>query len=323
MTYELIPFDLSSLIKNNDSRSCYWFEISNAFNVHCDGTCGHDIDLYSHNQTIDMDVIFEVNEANSSIFCDTYFGNNKTMLTTLTSINAIFEHVLSILAANDPFKIYDVVKSPFTVLRDVDGKKSPDCNDSFEILNITSTFYMLSGIQDENEFSAVFADDGPFMSDAQQLLSEFFKVPVALNPLIEEYNTTNGWRTEYFAAVIGGALFIIVVILFAVLYQRRKRQRKRELLTTYINNPMVIAIAIGKYDKNPKKSELPGLVFGNLDAIDNDIKNITSLVGDTLLNYQLFPEYNINDKIRTHWTKKQIIKLLKAKGKKLDKAVKD
>ena len=62
--------------------------------------------------------------------------------------------------------------------------------------------------------------------------------------------------------------------------------------------------------------------FPDLDVIEQDIKNIVGLFGDTL-GYKIFPKYNIHKKIKTHWKKKEIIDLLKKKGQALDKAVKN
>ena len=57
------------------------------------------------------------------------------------------------------------------------------------------------------------------------------------------------------------------------------------LLTTYIQNPLVIAIAIGKYDKEPSEPEVDDCVFPNLDAIENDIKNITDAILGELVDH--------------------------------------
>ena len=316
MVYDRVPFDLYSLIQTNDDHSCYWFEISNAFDIYCDGNCGEEIELYLYNQTVDIDVAFHANPVNMSLICSVYFGDYNKTIATLSSIDALFEHVLSSISANDPFEIYDIIKSPMTTLRNDLGI---NCNESFDALNISSDFYLSSGIDNQRDFSTIFANDGPFMSDAEQLLSAFFKVPLSLNALTEEYNTTTGLKDEYVAAIVAGSLFIICIILLIVLYHRRKRKRKLEALTTYIHNPMVIAIAIGKYNKS--HSFMKDYTFPNLDAIDTDIKNIHGLFQSTL-NYKIFPKYNIDGKIKTHWKKKEIIDLLKKKGKALDKAVK-
>ena len=316
MVYERVPFDLYSLIQTNDDHPCYWFEISNAFDIHCEGNCGEDIELYNYNQTVDIDIDFDANPSNLSLICEVYFGDYNKTIATLKSIDALFEHVLISISSDDPFKIYDIIHSPSTSLRD---PQNLNCNDTFySYLNISSEFYLSSGIDSQGEFSDIFANDGRFMTDAEQLLSAFFKVPLSLNALTEEYNTATGLEDEYVAAIIAGSLFIICIILLIVFYQRRKRKRRLEALTTYINNPMVIAIAIGKYDKS--HSFMKDYDFPNLNAIDNDIKNVHGLFRSTL-NYKIFPKYNIDDKIKTHWKKKEIIDLLKKKGKTLNKGV--
>ena len=94
-------------------------------------------------------------------------------------------------------------------------------------------------------------------------------------------------------------------------------------LTVYIRNPLIISIAIGKYDKVPTDSEIRGDgMFPNLIGIENDIKNIYKLFRRSL-RYKIFPKYNIKTEIKTCWTKQEIIDLLKKSGKYLDENVKN
>ena len=116
------------------------------------------------------------------------------------------------------------------------------------------------------------------------------------------------------------AIFIICILLIC-LWRKRNQRTKIAKLTRYIKNPLVITIAIGEYDKDPKDSELGDLLFSDLTAIDNDIKNLVNLF-EYSLNYTMSPKYDIiNIDINTYWTRKEIIKLLKQKAKELSHCV--
>ena len=84
---------------------------------------------------------------------------------------------------------------------------------------------------------------------------------------------------------------------------------------------MVIATAIGDYDKKKKDSEIDG-AFENLYVINNDIKTIVNLFG-VRLNYKIFPKYNADKSIKKRWSKKEVFELLKKRAKYLDESVKN
>ena len=317
-------FDLSKLMETRDYIYCYWLEISETFDIICEGNCDDTVIYYQYNVSVDFDIEFENDPKNITTqksaysICDTYFGDINVTMETLGSMTAIFESILSFLSFNDPFTLHRITHPPETDLRT--GASMINCTYQFDVLQIVTNMYILSGIGDQNEFDQTFDEDSAFVEEAQQLLSEFFDAPIALIRITSL--TENGISEEIVIGIICGSICIIIMILSLSIYSRRKQKMKRELLTTYIQNPLVIAIAIGKYHKIPTDPDVADCVFNNLDAIENDIKNINALFGVTL-NYKIFPKYDADKKIRTHWNKKQIMDLLHKKAKYLDKSVED
>eukprot|EP01084_Bolivina_argentea_P232502 391856_1 len=267
---------------------------------------------------VNMSVIFDTNPDNKtqSFKCTQYFGTVNRTNATLRSISSTFEKVLHMISRfSDDFTN---VKTPLTTLR----HQYIDCDFSLKMINITTTFYLHSIQHNETYFLRVLNGNGSFVGNASRLLEDVLGVPVTLhvlNPLENIYIPT-GWSTEYFIGIISGSISLIIVILLCMLYSRRRRKKKREKMTTYIHNPLVIAIAIGKYDKHPKNSEVSGYIFNDLNAIDIDIRNIVQFFGG-ILKYKILPKYNIKRKIKTYWKKKEVINLLKKQGKYLDQAV--
>ena len=99
------------------------------------------------------------------------------------------------------------------------------------------------------------------------------------------------------------AIIIILaacVLLFCIcsLMQRRRRKRRKKSLTTFIGNPLIIAVSIGEYDKDPSNPDITHLQFPDLTSIDKDIKNLMELFVDTL-NYTLTPKY-VLENVNTH-----------------------
>ena len=119
--------------------------------------------------------------------------------------------------------------------------------------------------------------------------------------------------------IVAASAFLLVIILSICLFQRR---RERHKLAIFIKNPLVISIAIGKYDKIPSESEIDDTMFCNLEGIENDIKNMYKLFRESL-KYGMIPNYDMNEKIKVHWTKQEIINLLKRSGKYLDENIKN
>ena len=107
------------------------------------------------------------------------------------------------------------------------------------------------------------------------------------------------------------ALLLIcgLTILLFIAY-RCKQQKKIIETTTFIYNPLIIAIAIGEYDRNPTESQIPGHKFRNLESIDQDIKNLVNLF-EFYLNYTMTPKYDISHEINTYWTKHELLRLFR------------
>eukprot|EP01084_Bolivina_argentea_P273816 466534_1 len=94
----------------------------------------------------------------------------------------------------------------------------------------------------------------------------------------------------------------VLCIILLILYIRLKQSKK----VMEIMNPMVLLIAIQYYDQ-----------INDLDGLEHDIKNLSELFSK--LNYECLPQTAEsvlkNDIIKLHWTKQQLLVLLKATAK--------
>ena len=178
---------------------------------------------------------------------------------------------------------------------------------------------MISGNFDRETINTKLFDNpnGIFLRRAEQEFTDYFDTPVC----IENVSELKDSETDLWIEIIIIALLSCCLTIITASFCNKYIQKKRKLsYTTYINNPLVIAIAIGKYDQNNENPEINGIVQ-NLVSIDNDIKNIVKIFG-MKLNYEINPNYDINKPIKTRWTKNEIFELLKQQANYLNKSVK-
>ena len=105
--------------------------------------------------------------------------------------------------------------------------------------------------------------------------------------------------TTFYVIIISGLSAFIILILLLMCCKFRYNTLERKSKTTFIKSPMVIAVAIGEYEENAS-SHFDGY-FQDLCGIDQDIKNVHHLF-NTVLNYEIFPKYDITKHIKQHWT---------------------
>lgn len=324
-------FDLSSLLQTKEYIDCYWFEVSQAFDINCDGNCYDPIEIYNYNITIDFDIFFNFEKVQNMsaakkafLTCDHYFGDVNDTEDTLRNIDGLFSYVFSIISRSNPFKIYEMLSLPSTSL--ATGSMEINCTYNFSNIQITTSIPLLSGIDGEKEFYKLFDDGSDFHNDLEQLLSDFFQVPISIDRTVSVTDDIeqiiDGIAVKYVLLITGCSICFIIMLLCAFIWNKRNRMKKLAFLTTWIKNPLVIAIAIGKYESNPKNSALAAsMTFDNLESIHNDIRNLVKLFG-TALNYTISPQYDLNNVIKTHWTEQEIITLLKKRAHELEQGVK-
>eukprot|EP01084_Bolivina_argentea_P161751 281546_1 len=230
----------------------------------------------------------------------------------------IFKMIYSI------FEIYDIFIGPDTILSN--GRLELNCSNvsDFEIIHLQMNMNIWSGIENKKDIDELWERE-ELTDTVNDWLSLYFGITVMVVVQKLVLPSEKGfWRVTYVYGIIAGSLFIIILILFFIYCKKQRRNRKLELLTTYIKNPLVIAVAIGKYNKsgNNEDVELKDMDFQELTAIDNDIKNIQQLFEHTL-NYEMRPEYELNHKIKTHWTEEEVLELMKKEAKYLDKTVRN
>ena len=308
----------------NTSTTCFWIDISNIFDPVCYGEC--QIDFYEYNTTLKFDAA--INNSNLSTYereykCEEFFGDENITESTLMEITAIFEKVIDI--AFDAHEIYQLLDGPDVFLQD--DKLELNCSDptEFETVHLTISMTSRSPINDSNEFQALWTENADFSSESEKLLSSLFGVDVNVyvkhvTSFIDRLENAP-WINGYVSAIVIGLTVLICVLLVGICCRRSRRRKELNLMTTYIQNPLVLCIAIGKYDHMVDGKEVNGY-FPNLDAIDNDIKNLVTLFGMDL-NYRIIPNYDINQQIKTEWTKKEILNLFQDTAEDLDKLVKN
>ena len=284
--YNLKPFDLTQIIQNgHDGIDCIWMQIKNLFQVDFEGNyfdkdiIESNINIY--NKSLSYKLIFQFNsvEINGEIstndravlICNTYFGTINVTEDTLISMNSIFEYVLLLIDANDSYPIHDIIHSPFTILSN--DEQLIACTTTFSYIDIIIDL-TLSSEKDESIVNHIFNDNGIciFVYKSEELLSKYFDAQITINNIYTDtiITETKGINMEYFVIVAVGSVFIIILILSIFLCKRRKSIQKLRALTTIITNPLVIAIAIGKYNNNTNEKDAD-IFFNNLDSIDQDI----------------------------------------------------
>ena len=129
-----------------------------------------------------------------------------------------------------------------------------------------------------------------------------------------------------FTSVIIGSVAgtIILLILWCIVYYydviKREIDKRK---TIFIRNPMVIAIAIGYYKKDPTRDDIRNIGgrLKNLHGIRVDIEKVIKLFGKDKLKYDIHPskyyEENV-DNYKAYWDEDELIDFLKAKSDKLE-----
>ena len=117
-----------------------------------------------------------------------------------------------------------------------------------------------------------------------------------------------------------GLTFVILMIVVAVfLYKRKQRRKQKKAKTMTVRNPLIIPIAIGFYDDDPIDPEIDG-DLSDLSGVRIDIDNIVKLFGVNGLNYEISPNYYL-DNINTYkaqWTEQELIQFLRQQATALE-----
>ena len=319
--YTLKPFDLRDIIDGgHNDINCYWLDISDVLDVRCNGNCDEVITYNEYHKWLEYLISFQFGdveitddltsrqEPDTSMtptsLCNTYFATISDTENTLQSMDSIFEHVLSFIESSSNYElVHDVIQSPLTSLQP-DGLSFVECHANFSSISIMMNL-SISSTEEHETVDAIFDNHGIFVNHSEPLLSAYFNVNVTVTrdspiPLVPD-----GVAIEYVISIISG---IIIIALAIMIYQRRRRLKKLELLTSYLTNPLVIAISIGQYDEGR---------FSNLNGVKYDIQNIVQLFGD-LFKYEISPEYNIKEDIKQYWTQEEIMNLFRAEAEILE-----
>ena len=148
-----------------------------------------------------------------------------------------------------------------------------NCSDisEFRKVNLKIMTSVSSIIDNEDEFNMLWSK-AIFQEKVEELLSLLFDVPIIVKIYISniDQEMAGSFRDEYVYLIIASFIVFIAFTLFCVLYQRRKRAKELRLLTVYINNPLVITLGIGQYDKFPGNSDIQNTIYPDLIAVDMD-----------------------------------------------------
>ena len=325
-TYEYdLNVSLLTILVDDSRPNCYWLDIGELYIPTCQGTCGDQVIYYQYQQILRINMIFrdkgndtnivgnysnylDVFATKSYINCDIHFGTENRSNTSLAIIDAVFSAVLDIVKDTSTI-VHGLSESPITFLRK--NKKFVQCQieSALNTVAFVTTFTVSSASADETEVNPLFEKDSEFAVQSFKLLREIFGADIEFD---EDIHVNESGIAIWIVILIAGfSGCIIIIIIVTMIYHKRHRRRKAEAQTIYMQNPMVISIAIGQYDQIPTKGarDRVGGRFRNLDGIDVDIKNVVNLF-EKVFNYQMFPEYDINEYIQQYWTKQQIMNLL-------------
>jgi len=228
--------DLLSIFEDGNAPNCYWLDLDDVFEVQCVGTCDPVVH-HNHSVSFHFDIDFvggsEDNSSNvttSYALCDEYFGTINDTKSSIENIDVLLDSVLDLLTDSAP-SIHRVSVGSQTALR---GQNSVHCiNDDSNVIALASSLSVEYAEQNKAEILRVFAQNGPFVNMSQQLLSDFFRVPVYVT--IEEKNVIDVLEgfTTFHIALIGGAGVLCLGIVGGWL-DRRQREKK----TVYFKNVM-------------------------------------------------------------------------------------
>ena len=318
--YQLKPFDLTQIIiEGQNNIECVWMQIDNIFEVNFIGNCFQrdKIQYYIYDMTLSYIMIFKtdsveingeltLNNDRSLLICQNYFDNLNDTYNTLISMDSIFEYVLILIDYNESYPINDIIKAPFTKLLDI---QSLHCDDTFTSIAITIDL-SVSSTKDKSTVYGIFGDDNIFVSRSQLLLSNYFNIELTIIDNIENVEIVESEQNIEIIVIISLSVILCIFMVICIIYKCRHHYK-----TVKISNPMVIMLGIAHYDEDTKNSQINGYL-SNLDGIDIDIKNVIQLFENTL-NYSLFPECNINGKLKQYWTKQEILDIMNEKSAEL------
>jgi len=276
----------------------------------CDGTCGDGMIYSEFSVSFDLDIVFEgdivvnnndtnINRTWSYLTCTEYFGDWNVTKSSLNSIDVLFDFILSVID-----EIRTVTVGPDTVLQS-GTNVTVDCRNSVQnTIQITTTMNLSSLKEDEDSIVALFSGNSEFLDDSQQILSEFFGIPIVVSWTdLLELNLDDGITA---ITIIVVAVSITLFCIFLLFLYRWYKHRELEKKTIYIQNAMVIPIGIGEYSDNPSHRKRAGVVLNDLSGIQRDIDNAISLFRDHF-QYEIFPKY---DHHKVRWQHDELISFL-------------
>ena len=308
----------------NDLEECYWMEIDDLFEPNCIGTCGYIFDYYQYNIMFNMSLYInssddKQNATNSDSWttsyraCKQHFGSVDMTVRSLQVINQKFNAILD--GQTKSFQIKNITQSFDTKLQNGDLRVLCE-NVTINIINITSSVLFNSILINSSDIYEYFEPDQGFEDQARASLSNLFtdsSIPNTAVFISKQVGT--GFIEQELGWIIAGCslgFLGIIGIMWGIWKSRRDRK------TIYIQRPMVISVAIGEYDKNPKDKEVIG-ILQDLHGIEKDIK-ITRDTFQHTLNYEFHPQYPDADDghFKVRWTEKEIMDLLTQKASDLE-----
>eukprot|EP01084_Bolivina_argentea_P020176 37537_1 len=333
--YELRDdFSLIDILNNEYRPNCYWLDIGELYQASCEGTCDDKMVYTQYNVTFDLNLEFidnsdddtydnyNGNATKSYTKCKQYFGSINDTSDSLNSIDAVFYSVLNVIANIPQSILHDVVIPSNTILRD-NLSKIECVNEKVNIIRITTDVGVEADHSNERDIDTLFDENSKFINESTLLLSKLFGITIK-NVNEKTFDVTKGISKLIVVWIVLGALCIICVIILMVLRAKKRRNDKLEAMTIYMTNPMVLPVAIGFYDHEPKSPQIDGYLCDLDQGIRWDIQNIIDLFGKKF-NYNIFPDYS-NDNINTykaHWKKKELMKFLKQKADDLENNIKN
>ena len=316
--YYVNTLNISKILKTESSSNtkCFWMDISDIFTPYCIGSCYDN--HYIYNISLDFDVIidnYNLTKYEITDKCMHFFGSINETEDTLFGIGAIFDNIIQLVY---PYKIIQVIDGPNSYLRD--NKMELDCTDlsAFGEVHLTVIFSVSSIIDNQYEFKLLWSNP-TFKEKVEELLSLRFGLTVKVQISYIDQDIAGSFSDEFVHGIFASLVLFIALIIFYVLYQKRKMAKELELLTTFINDPLVITLGIGQYDKFSENPDIQNTVYPDLRAVDIDMKNMVTLFENTL-EYTLQPQYDIDDIIQAHWTKTEIMQLMETNAKYLEKS---
>ena len=333
-----LNFNLKSMFNSTkwldlETVDCYWLDLGDIRHTQCKGTCNGDSSMFldvsryrQQHESLHLNITFngsveheDTNKTTSFVRCQTYFGTEEDTGAAIRNIDVILDHVLDMITASHSA----IASSTFPISY---RRNQRDCvNEDINVIQLITNF-TIDTLENDTLIADIFDPNGVFHDQAQDLLSDYFRVSVVFGVQRITTEIENGVSKSSVALLVMCICSLCLGIMFLIQRRNRLKWEKMEKKTIRIRNPMVIPIGIGDYSHDVgdiMRAKVGKLT--DLPCVRKDVEKAIEFFKDEL-NYDIFPDY-LNDQqyyvqlrgdskkyVKADWSKSELTDFLFAKS---------